>query len=299
MDRLDTMKVFSIVAKQQSFVAAANELGLSAPAVTRSIAALETHLGVKLFNRTTRLVRLTEPGRRFLLDVERIIEDLAEAEAAVAGIYAKPSGSLTITAPVLFGEKYVMPIINEYLLLYPGISVKLMFYDRLTSLLEEEIDIAVRIGHLQDSNLFATCVGEICRVVCAAPSYFENRDIPTKPADLVNHDIIFPTTFESAYGWTFHNQGKKESVSLTPRLMCNNNNIARQLAVLGYGITRLMSYQVEDELKSGALKRILKEYEESPLPINIMHLERRKANAKIRTFIDLAVERLSEHRFYR
>lgn len=297
MDKLHTIQVFIEVAKQQSFAAAGEKMGLSAPAVTRSIAALEARLGAKLFNRTTRHVRLTESGARFLEDTKRVIEDLEEAEAAVKGVYTKPSGTLTVTAPVLFGEKYIIPIVTEYLELNPEVSVKTMLYDRVTSLLEEELDVAIRIGHLKDSNLYATTVGQVRRIVCGSPKYFKKHSKPDSPSDLKDHSIIFPTTFESMNQWPFDNNGKKEVIKLKPRLHCNQNAAALKATILGHGITRLMSYQVGEELEKGTLQSILTGYEEAPLPVNVIHLEGRRANAKIRSFIDLAVERLRANPF--
>lgn len=297
MDKLDTMRVFVEVAKHQSFVAAGGALGMSAPATTRAIASLEARLGVQLFNRTTRHVRLTESGGRFLQDAKRIIEDLAEAEAAVTGVYSKPNGKLTITAPILFGEKHVIPIITEYLDMNPDVSVKAMYYDRVARLLEEELDVAIRIGHLKDSTLYATQVGHVHRVVCGAPSYFAANKKPKYPKELRNHTIIFPTTFEPTDEWVFQKNGKKEKIKLSPRLRCNQNSAALKAAMLGHGITRLMSYQVGEELELGALESILTDYDDNPLPVNVVHLERRRANAKTRLFIDLAVERLKSNPF--
>ncbi len=297
MDKLHTIKVFIEVARQQSFAAAGEKMGLSAPTVTRSIATLEARLGAKLFNRTTRLVRLTESGTRFLQDAKRIIEDLEEAEAAVKGVYTKPSGVLTVTAPVLFGEKHVMPIITEYLERNPEVSVRAMLYDKVTSLMEEELDVAIRIGHLKDSSLYAATVGQVRRIVCGSPKYFKRYGKPDYPSDLKNHTIIFPTTFESTNQWPFNINGKKEIIKLNPRLRCNQNAAALKAATLGHGITRLMSYQVGEELEKGTLQSILTGYEEAPLPVSVLHLEGRRANAKIRSFIDLAVERLRANPF--
>lgn len=297
MDRFHTMQVFVEVAKQQSFVAASEILGLSAPATTRSIADLENRLGVKLFNRTTRVVRLTESGEKFLHDTKQILERLAEAENATQGIYTKPSGTLTITAPVLFGEKHIMPIVNEYLALHPNVSVKAIFYDRITNLLEEEFDVAIRIGHLKDSSLYATPVGSVRRIVCGSPDYFRRHGTPNFPHELTEHQVIFPANYASASAWQFLNKGKKEQVKLTPRLYCNQNASALKATITGCGITRLMSYQIGEELNNGALTSILTAYEEEPLPVSIVRVEGRRANAKIRLFIDLATERLKSNPF--
>ncbi|TBR42462.1 LysR family transcriptional regulator [Marinomonas agarivorans] len=297
MDKLQNIKVFIEVAKQQSFSDAADTLGLSAPAVTRAIAALENGLKVKLFNRTTRLVRLTDAGTHFLRDVTRIVEELDEAEAAAAGVYSKPTGMLTVTAPVLFGQKHIMPIVTEYLALHPDVSVKAMFFDRVSSLLEEEMDIAIRIGHLKDSSLYAIQVGEVRRIVCGAPDYFARKGLPVCPSELANHDIIFPMTFDNINVWHFQREGKKEPIKIAPRLYCNQNTAALEAAVNGHGITRLVSYQVGEELEKGTLKSVLTGFEEAPLPVHLIHLEGRRANIKVRSFIDLAVERLRTNPF--
>ena len=297
MDKLDAMKVFVEVARHKSFSGASKQLNLSAPAVTRFIASLETSLGVKLFNRTTRHVRLTESGENFLADTKRILEDIVEAEAAATGIYSKPKGTLTITAPVLFGEKHILPIITEYLALNQEVTIKTHFSDRVTSLIEEELDIAIRIGHLKDSNLYATHVGNVRRIVCSSPSYFKEHGKPINPADLSDHNIIFPTTFESSPVWHFMKNGEKESVKLNTRLHCNQTNLALKAAVQGFGITRLMSYQIGEELEKGTLQSVLSEYEEQPLPVNIMRIEGRRCNAKIRSFLELAAKRLKANPF--
>ncbi|MFC3122822.1 LysR substrate-binding domain-containing protein [Agaribacter flavus] len=220
-------------------------------------------------------------------------------EAEAAGVYSKPKGVLTVTAPVLFGQKHIIPIVQEYLNNNPAVSVKAMFYDRVTNLLEEELDVAIRIGHLKDSTLYATKVGEVRRIVCASPRYIKRRGVPKYPSELCEHDIIYPTTFESKTVWEFQNSGAgtTETVKLSPRLRCNQNIAALSAALDGFGITRLMSYQVGEELSKGTLRPMLTAYEGSPLPVSVVHVEGRRANAKIRSFIDLAVERLRENPF--
>lgn len=295
MDKLQAIKVFIEVAKRQSFSEAAGGLGLSAPAVTRAIAFLEHDLQVKLFNRTTRLVRLTESGSRFFHDTERILEDLEEAESAAAGEYTNLTGTLMVTAPLMFGQKHVMPIVSEYLKLNAEVTVKAMFFDKLTNLMAEQMDVAIRIGHMKDSNLYATQVGQVRRVVCGSPEYFKKMGKPKQPSDLVNHDVIFPINFDNAPVWSFQRKQKKEYVKLTPLLQCNQNAVALDSAVIGNGITRLMSYQIGNELKQGQLISVLTNYEEEPLPVNVIHLEGRRANAKTRSFVDLAIKRLREN----
>lgn len=297
MDKLETMRVFVEVAEYQSFVAASRKLDLSPPAVTRSIAQLEHNLGVRLFNRTTRHVRLTDSGARFFDDAKRILEDLEQAEAAASGSYANPKGVLSVTAPVLFGQKYIASILTEYLQQNPEVEVRAMFYDRVGNILDEGLDVAIRIGHLKDSSLFATQVGSIQRIVCGSPEYFDKHGTPESPGDLTNHEIILASTVESSTTWRFESSSGKMAVKVSPRLHCSQNGAAIEAAKQGFGITRLMSYQVGEEFQTGSLIRILRDYEADPLPVSIIHLEGRQANAKIRSFIDLAVERLRANPF--
>jgi DNA-binding transcriptional LysR family regulator len=175
MDKLETMRVFVEVAECQSFVGASRKLDLSPPTVTRSIAQLEHTLGVRLFNRTTRNIRLTDAGARFFTDAKRILDDLAQAEAAASGSYATPKGALSVTAPVLFGQKYIAPILTEYLRKNSEVEVRAAFYDRVSNILDEGLDVAIRIGHLKDSSMFATQVGSIQRILCASPEYLEKK----------------------------------------------------------------------------------------------------------------------------
>jgi len=292
MDKLDAMRVFIEVAECQSFVAASRKLDLSAPAVTRSIAQLERALGVRLFNRSTRRVRLTDSGMRFLEGARRILEDVEQAEAMALGSYAEPKGVLSVTAPVLFGQKHIVPIVTEYLQNNPSVTVRALFYDRVSNILEEGLDVAVRIGHLKDSSIYATEVGSVQQVVCASPAYLTKRGMPRHPSDLADHEIIHASAVDPSLTWRFESKRGKESVKVSPRLHCSQNGAAISAASAGFGITRLMSYQVGEEFVDGSLKRILRNYETRPLPVSIVHLEGRQANAKIRSFIDLAVARL-------
>lgn len=292
MDKLDAMRIFIEVAECKSFVAASRKLGLSAPAVTRSIAQFEATLDVRLFNRTTRHVRLTDSGARFYEDAKRILEDVDQAMAAAAGSYAEPKGVLSITAPVLFGQIHVIPILTEYLEQNPSVAVRAVFYDRISNLLDEGLDVAIRIGHLKDSSIYATPVGSVQRLLCASPCYLKKRGIPGRPSDLADHEIIQASMAEPSTTWQFESSTEKESVKVIPRLQCSQNGAAITAAKQGFGITRLMSYQIGEELKNGSLTRILRDYEPKPLPVSIIHLEGRQAHAKIRSFIDLAVARL-------
>lgn len=297
MNKLEAMRVFVEVAQCQSFVAASRRLELSAPAVTRFVAQLEQALGVLLFNRNTRHVRLTDAGARFFEDAKRILEDVEQAEAMVSGSYAEPRGILSVTAPVLFGQKHIVPIITEYLQQNPSVTVRALFYDRVSNILDEGLDVAIRIGDLRDSGIYATTVGSVQRVVCASPAYLKKFGEPGHPSELVDHAIINASTVEPSMTWRFESQGGGETVKISPRLHCSQNGTAIAAARQGLGITRLMSYQIGEEFVDGSLKRILRSYETKPLPVSILHLEGRQANAKIRSFIDLAVARLRANPF--
>ena len=288
MDRFHLMTVFVAVAEQQGFAAAARKLHMSPPAVTRAIAALEDRLGVKLLNRTTRYVRATESGQRYLDDAKRILTAADLADEAAAGINADPRGFLSVTAPVLFGRMFVMPGIIEYLERYPGTEVSALLLDRNINLLEEGIDIGIRIGDLPDSTMRAIRVGSIRLILCASPSYLEKHGTPEQLNDLRDHSIIASSAGNSTFDWRF---GHK-SVQVKPRLSVNTNDAAMEAAIMGLGITRLLSYQIEPQLKSGKLHTILPDEQAPELPINIVHREGRYASAKVRSFVDLMAERL-------
>lgn len=296
MDKLEAMRVFIAVAQCESFVKASHQLNVSAPAVTRSIAHLEKRLGARLLTRTTRHVRLTDTGHRFLGDAKRILEDLDEAEAAVSGSYLDPAGTLSITAPVIFGQRYIVPIVAEYLATHPLVTVKLHLLDRITHLMEEGLDVAIRLGHLRESNLYALKVGSVERVICGSPEYFAKHGIPEEPNDLQRHDIVSNDSGDSSHYWMFSG-GDKVNVKVSSRFHCNQNTAAINAALIGVGIIRVLSYQVGEELEAGRLQRVLNEYETDALPVNIVHLDGRQANAKIRSFIDFAAERLRDNPF--
>jgi DNA-binding transcriptional LysR family regulator len=291
MDRWQAMRVFVRVADAGGFADAARQLNLSPPAVTRIIAALEDIVGTRLLTRTTRSVKLTEAGRRYAEDCKRILADISEAEASAAGSHAMPAGTLVVTASVLFGRIYVLPILTEYLDTYPAMTTRAVFVDRIVNIVEEGIDVAVRIGHLPDSGMSAARVGSVRRVVCGAPAYFRRRGTPQVPGDLARHDIIGSTGAWSSSEWRF-GQAQKTRVDVHPRLFCNTNDAAIDAAIGGWGVARILAYQVAPALANGRLSVVLPDFEEDPLPIHIVHPEGRRAPAKVRTFVDLAVARL-------
>lgn len=292
MDRFHLMTVFVAVAEEESFAAAARRLHMSPPAVTRAIAFLEERLGVRLLTRTTRLVRTTDAGVRYLEDARRILLEADEADEAAAGINATPRGHLAVTAPVLFGKIYVMPVITAYQMTYRETTVSALFIDRVVNLVEEGLDVGIRIGPLPDSALRAIRVGQVRPVVCASPAYLKKYGSPKSPADLVQHPIIASTSLPTGSEWTFTKGKEKINVRLSPRILVNTNDGALEAAKSGFGLTRLISYQVANELAAGTLETVLTDFEEASLPVHVIHREGRHGSAKVRSFVDLAVERL-------
>jgi DNA-binding transcriptional LysR family regulator len=293
MDRWQAMRIFVKVAETASFANTARQLNMSAPAVTRAVAALEDLIGARLFVRTTRSVKLTEAGSRYFEDCRRILADIGEAEAAAGGSYAKPSGTLTVTASPMFGRIYVLPVITEYLDSHPAMTANGFFVDRPVNIVEEGIDVAVRIGHLPDSGLTAVRVGSVRRVVCGAPSYFEEHGIPTVPADLKAHRIAAATAAWASPEWRFADD---QRVTIHAALQCNTNDAAIAAVTAGWGLTRVLHYQIGPALVEGRLQIVLGDHEEPPLPIHVLYPEGRRAPAKVRAFVDLAVDRLRANR---
>jgi DNA-binding transcriptional LysR family regulator len=292
MDQLHWMNVFVAVGEEEGFAAAARRLDLSPAAVTRAIAGLEEHLGVKLLKRTTRNVRLTEAGRRYLDDTRNILASIAEANEAAAGVNAAPKGNLSVTAPVLFGKAYVTPCIVRFLNDYPEVDVSAYFLDRVVNLVDEGIDVAVRIGHLPDSGLKALRVGQVRRMLCASPAYLAEHPVPRHPADLPHHAIVAASGISPRVEWKFGAVDDPTMVRLRPRLTVTSNDAAIEAVKAGLGIGRLLSYQVAGELAGGTLVPVLEDYDEAPWPVHVLHRESRYGSSKVRLFIDLLAEHL-------
>jgi DNA-binding transcriptional LysR family regulator len=294
VDRFTELQVFVAVAEAEGFAAGARKLGISPPVATRAIADLEARLGIKLLTRTTRYVRATDAGRRYLDDAKRILSNLTEADEAATGINGEPSGHLSITAPMLFGKLFVQPCVLEYLNRYPDTTVGATYLDRIVNLMEEGLDLGIRIGELADSSLRAIRVGSVRRVLCAAPSYIARAGAPQIPGALLQHSIIASVGIGEtgiSAGGEWHFSGGQH-LRLKPRLSVTSNDAALAAAVAGFGITRLLSYQIAQQVADGSLIILLHDYETQPLPIHIVHREGRYASAKIRSFLDLLTMRL-------
>jgi DNA-binding transcriptional LysR family regulator len=289
---LHLINVFVAVVDANGFAGAARKLNISPPAVTRAISELEAHLGVRLLTRTTRVVRVTEAGARYVEDCRRILAELAEADESVSGLHAAPRGRLTLTAPVLFGALFVTPIVTEYLQRYPEVTASCWFLDRVVNMVDEGVDIGVRIGELPDSSLQAIRVGRVRRVICAAPSYLKRHGAPQTPDDLTAHTIVSASGVTPTPEWRLVENGAPKLVKLQPRMSTTTNDSAVAAAVAGFGLTRLMSYQVAEHVQAGRLQIVLSEFETAPLPVHLVHREGRHVSQKARAFLDLAIERL-------
>lgn len=298
MDRLEAMTVFAAVCDAGGFAPAARRLGVSPSVVTRQIAALERRLGVRLLHRTTRVVRLTDAGERYLESARRVLAEVEEAEERARGDRERPRGRLVVTAPVIFGRMHVAPLLRDYLTEYADVSAELILNDRNLHLIDEGIDVAIRIGALEDSSLVARRLGETRRVVVAAPGYLERRGRPQEPRDLKQHDVLFFAPFAEPREWTFHVRGRDgkarpERVSLQARFVTNSGDAAIDFALAGHGIVRVLLYQVLDHIAHGRLEILLEPYEPPTSPIHAVYTSARLLPAKIRTFLDFAAERVS------
>jgi DNA-binding transcriptional LysR family regulator len=290
MDRIDAMQAFVAVADLQGFAPAARKLGLSPSGVTRLIAALEQRLGARLLQRTTRSVTLTDIGTRYLERARRILADVEEAEGSAQDERTRPSGRLVVSAPVGFGRLHVSPVMSAYLKRYPEVSAELRLADRMVNLVEDGIDLAVRIGHLADSSLVARHVGEMRRIVVASSGYLKQRGEPSTPEAVASHETIQFGAMTASPDWRFVEDGREIRVACTPRFATNSADAAIQYAEQDGGLTRVLAYQAADAIRGGRLRVVLAQFEQPPLPIHIVYPTSRLLSAKVRTFIDLVTD---------
>jgi len=287
MDRLAAINVFVAIAEAGSLSAAGRRLGMPLSTVSRYLAALEAQVGVRLITRTTRELALTEPGRHYLQSCRRIVAELEAAELRLAGEHQEPQGELAVTAPVVFGRLHVQPVVVEFLRMFPRVTARLLLVDRTVDLIEEGLDVSVRIGALPDSSLIAARVGSIRHITCASPAYLASRGRPSSPQELRNHDCISFTALSPVERWSFAGP-KPQRVNLHPRLTVNTAEAAIDAAVAGLGITRVLSYQAARPVADGSLEN----FEPEEMPVNILHREDRLPQAKVESFIAFAVPRL-------
>jgi DNA-binding transcriptional LysR family regulator len=291
MDRLGAMTVFLAVVDEGSLSAAGRRLAMPLATVSRKLAELESHLGARLLSRSTRRLELTDPGRAYEQACRRILDELEGAELAVAGEYDAPRGELAITAPIVFGRLHVLPIVNDFLRANAEVDVRLALGDRIAHLLDEHVDVAVRIGVLPDSRLNAVPLGTLRSVVCASPAYLKAHPAPRTPADLAQHRCI---TFEAAFPAPWRFSGAPPFTPVRPRLVVNTAEAAVDAAVAGLGVTRVLSYQAEAALRAKHLRLLLRKFEPAPVPVNLVYDGQQRVTSKLRAFLDFAAPRLRE-----
>jgi DNA-binding transcriptional LysR family regulator len=292
MDRLDAMRVLLAAVEGGSLSAASRALHSPLPTVSRKIADLEAHLGVRLVTRTSRRILLTEAGEGYVSAAREILGRVEEAERRAAGEYLAPKGDLTMTAPIVFGRLHVLPVITAFLKAFPDINMRLTMSDRNVSLADEHIDVALRISPLSENNLIATRVGSIRRTVYASPDYLRRHARPLHPRDLGAHDCVAFEGILSAQSWIFEEDGQDFSVPVRPRLSVNTAEAAVDAAVAGLGITRVMSYQARHAVDNGLLLPLLEAFERPATPVHLVHLSQGLIPLKLRAFLDFAAPRL-------
>jgi len=292
MDRLESMSMLVAAVEAGSISAAARRLGRPLATVSRKLSELEAHLGTRLLIRSSRRLTLTDAGRSYVAACQRILEDVREAERAAAGEYSAPRGQLTVTAPIVFGRLHGLPVVAEFLAAYPEIDLRLVLADGVVNLIEERVDLAVRIGELPDSSLIATRVGAIRRVICASPGYLSARGTPEIPRDLCEHNCVTFEGLMTPEAWTFAIGKTVLSVPIHSRLVVNTAEAAIDAAIAGIGLTRVLSYQVATALEADQLAIVLEDYEPAPWPVSLVYGGGPLLPLKLRAFIDFAVPRL-------
>jgi DNA-binding transcriptional LysR family regulator len=292
MDRLESMATLLAAVDAGSLSAASRTLGMPLATVSRKVSELEARLRTRLVTRTSRRLILTEAGRSYVEACRQILENVEEAERAAAGEYSAPRGDLILTAPIVLGRLHVLPVVLEFLAAYPDVDVRLVLADRVANLLEEHVDLAVRIGDLPDSSLVASRLGAIRRVVCGSPAYFAQHGTPRHPRELGSHVCISFGGLTSPDSWTFRSRRSPVSVAVRSRLVVNTAEAAIDAAVAGLGVTRVLSYQAAATLRAGRLAVVLETFEPPPWPVHLVHAGQRMLPLKLRAFLDFAAPRL-------
>ena len=298
MDRLEAMTILLAAVDMGSLSAASRQLRIPLATVSRRVAELEEHLHVRLLHRGNRKLVLTDAGQSYVTSCRQIIEEIAEVERTAAGEYRAPQGELTISLSAVLGRIHVLPVVVEFQRTFPDIRVRLQFTDRAVNLLEEHVDVAVRIGELPDSSMIAKRVGLIRLMLCASPAYLKRRGVPKTPLDLATHDCVIHETYSSPHGWEFASGKTTQMIHGPSRLTVNLGEAAVAAAVAGAGIARVLSYLVDDLLRSRSLVSLLQAYEPSPMPVSVVYPSQRHVPLKLRAFLDFAVPRLRKRLGY-
>jgi DNA-binding transcriptional LysR family regulator len=292
MDRLESMSLLLSVIEAGSLSAASRKLRIPLPSVSRKISELESHLGVQLLIRTTRSLELTESGRAYAGECARILEDIEEMEKKATGEYNAPKGSLFITAPIVFGRLFILPTLTDFLKVYPDIDAQLKLTDRMVDIVDERVDLAIRIGELEDSSMLSARIGIVREAICASPTYLKSRGTPKTPKELAGHDCVSIESIGSSTAWDFPTSRGYTSVPIHSRLTVSHVEAGLDAAVAGIGITRALSYQVDILEKSGKLKSILKDFVPQGWPVQMIHRGGRNIPLKLRAFLDFSLPRL-------
>lgn len=297
MDKLRAMSAFVAIVDRGSLTAAADALGTSLPSVVRTLAALERDLGVRLLNRTTRRLHPTDEGAQYLEHCRVVLTAIREADASLAARRVEPQGALAVTSSVLFGRRHVAPIVNAFAARYPDVRIDLLLVDRVMSLVEEGIDVGIRIGHLPDSTLVAIPVGHVRRVVCASPKYLRAHGTPRIPADVAQHSCVRFTGVAADREWRFREGRRSLAVRIASRITCNQAEAAIDACVDGLGLGSFLSYQVGPRVAARELRYVLRGFEPEPIPVSVVYPHSRLQSATIRAFVDACVKALRQARF--
>jgi DNA-binding transcriptional LysR family regulator len=293
MDQLDELRLFLAIVDAGSFAAGGREVGRSPSSATRILGDMERRLGVRLLQRTTRRLALTDSGERLAEQARRLLPDFDEAFTYAIGEPEALRGRIRLSAPLFFGRRHFAPIVGAFLEAHPDITVQLSLEDRLVDLIEERIDVAVRIGHLESSSLVAKRVSEVSRVVVASPGYLKSHGTPRKPEDLNSHRVVLFQNHANGPAWTFRNGRARQTVKVKSRIEVDRAEVAISFAREGKGLTRVLSYQVVPELKDGSLVRVLRAYQLPPLPVQLIYPNARLMAPKVRVFLDFAASGIS------
>jgi len=297
MDKLLAMNTFVRIVEKGSLTAAAAALDTSLPSVVRALAALERDLGVRLLNRTTRRIHLTDDGAQYLEHCRTILSAMQEAEAALTSRRTEPTGRLVVTASVLFGRRYIAPIMSDFLHRHPNVSADLLFVDRVVNLFEEGIDVAVRIGHLRDSSLVAVPVGWVRRVVCASPEYLQSHGTPRTPQDVRAHTCVRHTGLAPRADWHFRAGRRTVTIPINAVVSCNDIDSSLEACLSGRGLGMFLSYQTAPYRNQKKLRYVLEEFEAEPVPVHVVYPQARLVTGKVRAFVDDCVSRLRQAPF--
>jgi DNA-binding transcriptional LysR family regulator len=297
MDKLQAMAAFVRIVETGSLTRAAQSLSTSLPSVVRTLASLERELDVRLLNRTTRRMHLTDEGAQYIGQCRAILAAVRDAEATLDSRRAEPQGRIAVTAPVLFGRRYVAPVVNEYLARHRAVTADLLLVDRPVGIVEEGLDVGVRIGALADSSLVAIPVGMLRRVACASPQYLRKHGVPRKPEDLRGHACIRFSALTPGTQWRFRVGRRSVATPVSTRLTCNQVDAATAACIDGIGIAMFLSYQVAGAVSERQLRYVLEEFEQEPVPVHVIYPHARLPSATVRAFVELAVARLRATRF--